>query len=292
MGYVYRYTDLDDNIIKYVGIVWSNYRKLQHRLKEHEINDEWCKNKKWKIEYITENINTRTDAEYFESHYISLFKTDKYYNKNKSGWGISSFLPNREGDWKIYSDASFCESDYIFKVYIKDNKEFCIETIPVIKKLCKTKDSNSIDYHCRCGSNEIYKVNNGVGQLYCKECGLWVKQCDKSDNLSYTPEYNGKYVVDNNNEIIMYEYYVVDSNSKQFKGYKKDELKDVISMSAYALTEDEIEGAKLKILNYINEKQKSDLLLIEKQIVKLKEKLDEFKKCHNDLIFNFSSYLN
>lgn len=102
MGYVYRYTDLADNTIKYVGIVWSDNRTLEQRINEHDANDEWCKTRKWKIEYIKENINTRTDAEYFESHYISLYGTDKYFNTKKTGWGISTFLPERS-DWKEFN---------------------------------------------------------------------------------------------------------------------------------------------------------------------------------------------
>ncbi len=99
MAYIYRYTDLVDNIIKYVGIVWSDNRSLEDRLYEHELRDDWCRTRKWKIEYLTENITTRTDAEYFEAHYISLYQTDKYFNVSKAGWGVSSFLPNRENDW-------------------------------------------------------------------------------------------------------------------------------------------------------------------------------------------------
>ena len=102
MGYIYRYTDLEDNVIKYVGIVWSKNRTLKQRIKEHELYDEWCCDKKWKIEYITEDIKTRTDAEYLESHYISLYETDKYYNVKKKGWGISSFIQDKEAEWKEY----------------------------------------------------------------------------------------------------------------------------------------------------------------------------------------------
>lgn len=110
MGYLYRYTDLVDDIIKYVGIVWSDNRTLVQRLSEHEKNDDWCYKRKWKIEYITADINSRTDAEYFESHYISLYETDKYFNIKKSGWGVSAFLPDRESEWKeykIYFDDEF-----------------------------------------------------------------------------------------------------------------------------------------------------------------------------------------
>ena len=102
MGCIYRYVDLEDNIIKYVGIVWSDNRTLKQRVTQHLL-DTWYKNKSWKIEYIEENICTRTDAEYFEAHYISLYRTDKWYNCSKANWGISHYLPNRENDWKIYS---------------------------------------------------------------------------------------------------------------------------------------------------------------------------------------------
>ena len=40
MAYIYRYTDLVDNIIKYVGIVWSDNRSLEDRLYEHELRDD------------------------------------------------------------------------------------------------------------------------------------------------------------------------------------------------------------------------------------------------------------
>lgn len=105
MAYVYRYRDNINGIIKYVGIVWSENRTLTQRIYEHQQNDKWCKNGSFTIEYIEENINTRTDAEYFEAHYISLYETDKYFNEKKSGWGTSSFLPNREDDWEKYDDT-------------------------------------------------------------------------------------------------------------------------------------------------------------------------------------------
>lgn len=106
MACVYRYTDLDDMIVKYVGIVWSNNRTLTQRVREHATYDDWCKNKRWLIEYIEEDIISRTDAEYYESHYISLFGTDKWFNQSKSGWGISNFLPKRN-DWKVFTGKSY-----------------------------------------------------------------------------------------------------------------------------------------------------------------------------------------
>ena len=105
MGFVYRYIDKEDNIIKYVGIVYGKCRTLKNRIEEHKTQDWWAKGKSFKIEYITEKIETRTDAEYFESHFISLYNTDKWFNKSKAGWGVSLFLPNRENDWVEYHDT-------------------------------------------------------------------------------------------------------------------------------------------------------------------------------------------
>ena len=102
MAYIYRYTDLRDGIIKYVGIVWSPGRTLEDRLANH-MSEQWFKESEYKIEYIEEGINTRTDAEYFEAHYISKYGTHKYYNKGKAGWGESEYLPDRENDWKEVS---------------------------------------------------------------------------------------------------------------------------------------------------------------------------------------------
>ena len=62
MGYVYRYTDIEDGVIKYVGIVWSDKRELAQRIYEHSLYDWWCQDTLWKIEYIETPINTRTDA--------------------------------------------------------------------------------------------------------------------------------------------------------------------------------------------------------------------------------------
>ena len=114
MAWVYRYTDLSDNIIKYIGIVWGKNRTLKQRLIEHKKNDDWCKSKNYKIEYIEQDIDNRTDAEYFEAHYISLYNTDHYYNIKKAGWGISKYLPNRENDWVEFSfDLTDYKDEYI-----------------------------------------------------------------------------------------------------------------------------------------------------------------------------------
>ena len=99
MAYVYRYTDLEDLLIKYVGIVYGETRTLQQRLNEHKNNDAWCKNKNWRIEYFY--VNTRTDAECLEAHFIALYKTYNYYNLM-----YHSFLKHQKN-----TSAYSCHSD-------------------------------------------------------------------------------------------------------------------------------------------------------------------------------------
>ena len=123
MACIYRYTDLADGIIKYVGIVYGETRTLKNRLIEH-LHDEWYKYKNWKIEYIDVGIDSRTDAEYYEAHYISLYKTDKYYNMSKSGWGISKYLPDRENDWQEYQLVDVPIETKKYCVYGILNKEW------------------------------------------------------------------------------------------------------------------------------------------------------------------------
>ena len=101
MAYVYSYTDKQDGIIKYVGIAWGADRTLLQRIKEHENYDGWCKGIEWKIEYLEEFVDTRTDAEYMEAHYISLYETHKYYNIKKAGWGVSRYIPFRD-NWQLF----------------------------------------------------------------------------------------------------------------------------------------------------------------------------------------------
>lgn len=101
MATIYRYIDLNDDVIKYIGIVFGNTRTLAKRVKEHQ-KDWWYPNGVWRIEYITEMIDSRSEAEAFESHYISLYNTDKYYNKAKAGWGVNKYLPDRTNDFVEY----------------------------------------------------------------------------------------------------------------------------------------------------------------------------------------------
>lgn len=70
-------------------------------VREHYTYDEWTQNIEWRIEYFEIQNGTRTDVEFLEAHLISLYRTDKWFNKSKAGWGISSYLPT-EFNWCEY----------------------------------------------------------------------------------------------------------------------------------------------------------------------------------------------
>ena len=152
MGYVYRYRDNTDGIIKYVGIVYGKTRTLAMRIYEHLLNDEWC-NDNFTIEYITEDIDNRSEAECFESHYISLYETDKYFNKAKSGWGINKYLPDREKDFLVYSNQlANDEIKILYEAYEYDVKPIYV---------CKSEDR----YEC------IDKRRSAIANENIEKCG-------------------------------------------------------------------------------------------------------------------------
>lgn len=103
MAYVYRYIDENDGIIKYVGIVYK--RMIDVRIKAHASVDDWRDKGNWRVEYF--ECENRSVAEAFESHLISLYGTDKYYNKAKKCWGINKYLPDVESWWQTYSESRF-----------------------------------------------------------------------------------------------------------------------------------------------------------------------------------------
>lgn len=105
--YVYKYTDLQDGTVKYVGIIRtdSNFpmRFIQHK------SDRWHKTSYWHIEYF--EVETVTDAEAIEGHLIWLYGTGEYYNKAKTTWGKCTFIPEADFLWSTYikEDASVME---------------------------------------------------------------------------------------------------------------------------------------------------------------------------------------
>lgn len=114
MGVVYRYIDLNDNEIKYVGIVWSGNRTLKQRVEEHYKNDSWCDKGHWRIEYVLRDVNTRTDAEYLEAHYTNKFRNPngEWFGKTKLNWGESEIIDDSNDNWEVYSTDEKSKSDF------------------------------------------------------------------------------------------------------------------------------------------------------------------------------------
>ncbi len=100
---VYRYTDLSDGIIKYVGI--TSVSIFGNRIYAHQTRDKWWQNKCWKIEYF--ECDNQSEAEAFEAHLIALYKTGDYYNKQKVGWGLNKYLPDVEDRWQTSTATPF-----------------------------------------------------------------------------------------------------------------------------------------------------------------------------------------
>ena len=134
MGVVYRYIDLNDNQIKYVGIVWSGNRTLKQRVEEHYNNESWCDRGHWRIEYVLRDVNTRTDAEYLEAHYTNKFRNpdNEWFGKTKLNWGESEIIDDSNDVWELYSFVlSFYDGDkpsdkmpmYVMNFYSDDTDE-------------------------------------------------------------------------------------------------------------------------------------------------------------------------
>lgn len=100
MNCVYRFVDLEDNTVKYIGIVFGENRTLKQRTFEHARYDDWCKEGSWKVEFF--DVNSRSEAESLEGHLISLYNTGDFYNKSKSRWGVNSFFFGLQFRWEEY----------------------------------------------------------------------------------------------------------------------------------------------------------------------------------------------
>ena len=102
---VYRYTDLTDGIVKYIGIVHKG--NLKKRLLQHTLQDDWYLNGVWVVDYF--ECDTRSEAEAFEAHLIAYYKTGEYYNRAKIKWGINKYLPDTDGWWKRAANPYYAD---------------------------------------------------------------------------------------------------------------------------------------------------------------------------------------
>lgn len=94
-GYcVYKYIDNADGIVKYIGITRNMYNRykqhLTDKLQDHD----------WTIAFI--DGLSKTDAEILESHFISEYGTEKYFNVAKTTDGIAQFLQVPDTAWRYY----------------------------------------------------------------------------------------------------------------------------------------------------------------------------------------------
>lgn len=127
---VYRYTDLYDGVIKYVGIT---SRPLSQRVREHKMNEPWEKTSKWLIEYF--RVATKSEMEAWESHLIAEYHTDQYYNTAKSGWGQIQKFQSQTPKWRAYS--------YSDKVI-----DFPVEKLPRLDNTDDLISESQILYEC------------------------------------------------------------------------------------------------------------------------------------------------
>lgn len=144
-GYVYKYVDTRDGIVKYVGLV-NPGNSLMQRVRQHE-NDIWYHDD-FDIYYI--EVNTKTDCEFLESHFIQYYKSYKYYNKAKTHWGESSYIDGEEFHWKKYYKNT--------KVKIKSIGSKGLNSMLFAQKMCE--DVNNIIFHNKIKNYEIVFCNN------------------------------------------------------------------------------------------------------------------------------------
>ena len=128
-GYVYKYVDNNDGIVKYVGLV-NPGNSLSNRIKQHK-RDKWYHNQ-FSI-YYTE-VATKTDCEFLESHFIAYYHSDEYFNKAKSNWGESKFDVSIV-DWKKFDQRNEPEEFDDFELFNIDDGSVCSLTLNEIKYL-------------------------------------------------------------------------------------------------------------------------------------------------------------
>ena len=98
MAVVYRYFNNDTKEYDYIGIVYSENRTLDQRVYEHSKEERFQGD--YKIQYF--EVPTQSDAEVWEGHLISKYKTYERLNDKKAKWGLCSYLPNDEDLWLDY----------------------------------------------------------------------------------------------------------------------------------------------------------------------------------------------
>ena len=105
MPYIYKYTDKNDGLVKYVGII-RNDTNFPRRFTQHW-RDEWFSKGDWQIEYC--EFPSVSDVEALEGHFITIYGSAEWYNKAKATWGRLSFLP--EIKWQEWNGEQIAKTE-------------------------------------------------------------------------------------------------------------------------------------------------------------------------------------
>lgn len=128
MPWIYKYVDTEDNVVKYVGLVYRDerialYNRLHDHLNDFNNNNRWLpyNTRSFKIFVLSPDVvKTKSDAEILEGHFICKYETYKYMNDKKWDWGLCSFIADDLCHW--------IDADEIFKDFddcrLKETREF------------------------------------------------------------------------------------------------------------------------------------------------------------------------
>lgn len=208
MAIVYKYTDTSDNIIKYIGIVWSENKTLSDRIKEH-FKEKKFQNIKWKVEYF--ECENRSIAEAWESHLISKYNTNNYLNICKKDWGYNPYIPNDEDLWINYENnpvVMLCNEYDVSNIFIKHENNWYIDTELLFKisdnkmpiKLVVDKQNNTISFISMTDSDKRDKFSFIRSEL------VPINELIKIDNHYYIKNIKCKDIFEKYSEEDAYEY--------------------------------------------------------------------------------------
>lgn len=159
MATVYRYFNTDTNEYDYIGIVYSENRTLDQRVYEHSKEERFDGN--YKIQYF--EVPTQSDAEVWEGHLISKYKTYQRLNDKKAKWGLCSYLPNDENLWLDYTPKEIKT-----KNVDKDNKRYRHV------RDCKWNLKTIFNYDVVCFDKEVLEKYNFKHNDYVDEDGIYI----------------------------------------------------------------------------------------------------------------------
>lgn len=180
MPYIYRYLDKNDGIYKYVGITKS-WKGLEHRVQSHK-KDYWFGNGKWTVEYAF--VESMTDLQMLEAHFISDYETYNWYNKAKSSWGKSRMFQVPPLQWSVYAmrinPIKYCDDIEELRAIATAQQE----EIEIAQRTARTEKrrSNELEKRLKCAEDGLKKQEGENALLSAKVESLTIE----NENLSRT----------------------------------------------------------------------------------------------------------